>query len=128
MLDVQRCTTIKSSFIKIEVKSSFLHRVRIILEYVKAVESGQLQPNHDILREAKALASRLPLVLRDNVNGQDDENDFDSEFYAHMADGTLLAYLGAVLKSCNNLNQFVNKFNGLYQRQGSARRMRGIFF
>ncbi|CAB4054126.1 COPS6 [Lepeophtheirus salmonis] len=36
-------------------------RVKVILEYVKAVQSGELPHNHEILREAKALADRLPL-------------------------------------------------------------------
>ncbi len=35
-----------------------MFRVRLILEYVKAVESGELPINHEILREAKALANR----------------------------------------------------------------------
>jgi len=99
-------------------------RVRIILEYVKAVEAGELPSNHDVLREAKALASRLPLVVRDSAEG----SGFGDEFDAQMADGTLLAYLGAVMKSCSNLSQFVGKFNVLYQRQGPGRRMRGLFF
>ena len=63
-----------------------------------------------------------------------------------------MALLGSVMKSANNLNQFVNKFNTVvlqneivmtycddilpismfpaqvYQKQGMGRRMRGIFF
>lgn len=93
-------------------------RVRIILEYVKAVEAGSLPYNHEIMRQAKALADRLPVL----------ENErFEPDFYTQCNDAALLAYLGSVMKSCNNLNQFINKFNVLYQRQG-ARRMRGIFF
>lgn len=94
-------------------------RVRLILEYVKAVESGQLPHNHEIMREAKALADRLPVLEADR---------FKPEYYTQCNDAALLTYLGTVMKSCNNLNQFINKFNVLYQRPGSSRRMRGIFF
>ena len=40
----------------------------------------------------------------------------------------LMTYLGTITKGCNDINQLVNKFNLLYDRQGMGRRMRGIFF
>ena len=39
-----------------------------------------------------------------------------------------MTLLGTVMKSANNLNQFVNMFNTVYHKQGMGRRMRGIFF
>ena len=39
-----------------------------------------------------------------------------------------MTYLGTLTKGSNDLNQFVNKFNILHDRQGMGRRMRGIFF
>jgi len=39
----------------------------------------------------------------------------------------LITYLGALTKGCNDMNQLVNKFNVLYDRQGLARRPR-LFF
>ena len=53
---------------------------------------------------------------------------FEPEFYTQCNDVALLTYLGTIMKSCDNLNQFINKFNMLYQRQGPGRRMRGLFF
>lgn len=40
----------------------------------------------------------------------------------------LMTYLGIITKGCNNINQFVNKFNILYDRQGVGRRLRSLFF
>lgn len=40
----------------------------------------------------------------------------------------LMTYLGTITKTCNTMNQFVNKFNILYDRQSIGRRMRGLFF
>lgn len=37
-------------------------RVKLVLEYMKAVQKGQLQANHEILREAYSLCHRLPVI------------------------------------------------------------------
>uniref|UniRef100_H3AAQ8 COP9 signalosome complex subunit 6 n=1 Tax=Latimeria chalumnae TaxID=7897 RepID=H3AAQ8_LATCH len=47
-------------------------RVKVILEYVKAVESGEVPFNHEILREAYALCHRLPVLSTDK---------FKTDFY-----------------------------------------------
>lgn len=94
-------------------------RVRLVLEYVKAVDRGELEHNHEIMRQIRALSHRLPVL---------ESGRFKPEFYTQCNDVALMALLGTVMKSANNLNQFVNKFNTVYQRQGMGRRMRGIFF
>jgi len=94
-------------------------RVKLVMEYVKAVERGELPHNHDIMRQIRALSHRLPVL---------ESGRFRPEFYTQCNDVALMALLGSVMKSANNLNQFVNKFNTVYQRQGMGRRMRGIFF
>lgn len=43
-------------------------------------------------------------------------------------DVALLAYLGAITKSCNSCNKFMNRFNLLHERLSLGRKMRGIFF
>ncbi|CAG9771988.1 unnamed protein product [Ceutorhynchus assimilis] len=94
-------------------------RVKLVLEYMKAVQSGELPRNHEILREAYSMCHRLPVVQSAR---------FRQDFYNQCNDVGLMTYLGTLTKSCNDLNQFVNKFNVLYERQGLGRRMRGIFF
>lgn len=49
-------------------------------------------------------------------------------FSQQCNDVGLMAYLGTITKTCNSMNQFINKFNVLYDRQGIGRRMRGLFF
>lgn len=44
-------------------------RVRLVLQYVKAVESGQLPVNHEILREAYSLSNRLPVLQSPKFKG-----------------------------------------------------------
>lgn len=95
-------------------------RLEIVRDYVRAVENGDLEYNHEIMRDAKSLADRLPVL---------ESASFMPEFYTQCNDVALMTLMGTVQKSCNNLTQFINKFNQLYQRQGpGGRRMRGIFF
>ena len=94
-------------------------RVRLVLEYVKAVERGELEHNHEVMRQVRALSHRLPVLESDR---------FRPEFYTQCNDVALITLLGTVMKSANNLNQFVNMFNTVYHKQGMGRRMRGIFF
>jgi len=94
-------------------------RVKLVLDYVKAIQSGQVERNHEILREAHSLVHRLPVL---------NSNKFKGDFYNQCNDVGLMTYLGTITKGCNSINQFVNKFNVLYDRQGMGRRMRGLFF
>lgn len=95
-------------------------RVALIRDYVKAVEEGKLPLNHEIIREAQALTARLPVLESDH---------FQPQFYTQCNDAALMTLMGSVQKSCNNLMQFIHKYNVLHQRQwASGRRMRGIFF
>ncbi|MGH0188411.1 UNVERIFIED_CONTAM: hypothetical protein FKN15_029494 [Acipenser sinensis] len=81
--------------------------------------TGEVPFNHEILREANALCHRLPVLST---------HKFKTDFYDQCNDVGLMAYLGTITKSCNSMNQFINKFNVLYDRQGIGRRMRGLFF
>lgn len=94
-------------------------RIKIVLKYIRDVEAGKLEPNQEILREAYSLSHRLPVMQGPG---------FKEEFYTQCNDVGLITYLGALTKGCNDMNHFVNKFNVLYDRQGSGRRMRGLFY
>lgn len=47
-------------------------RVKLILMYLRAVEKGELPPNHEILRAARSLAHHLPVLNSDR---------FKADFY-----------------------------------------------
>jgi len=118
--DVSESSTVSEHLSAQHNAIKMLHnRVKILLEYIKAVEAGLLPKNHEILREAHSLCSRLPVMKTDR---------FKDEFYNQCNDVSLMTYLGSITKGCNTINQFVNKFNILYDRQGMGRRMRGLFF
>lgn len=94
-------------------------RVRIIRDYVVDVKEGKVAWNHEILREAHNLSNRLPLIQ---------SNSFRHEFFNQANDVALMTYLGMLTKGTNSMNQFVSKFNTLYDRQGMGRRMRGLYY
>ena len=94
-------------------------RVKLILDYVRDVRNESVEWNHEILRQTYNLCHRLPVITSDK---------FSEVFYNQCNDVALLTYLGMLTKGSNDMNQFVNKFNILYDRQGMGRRMRGLFF
>lgn len=94
-------------------------RVKLILDYIKAVEQGSVPKNHEILREAYSLCHRLPVL---------NTTKFRDEFYNQYNDVSLITYLGVLSKTCNTMNQFVSKFNLMHDRQQISRRMRGLLY
>ncbi|XP_048588542.1 COP9 signalosome complex subunit 6 [Nematostella vectensis] len=94
-------------------------RVKMIMEYVKAVKAGEAPCNHEIMRDALSLCQRLPVMKTDIFKG---------DFYDQCNDVMLMCYLATVTKGCNSLNEFINKFNVVHDRHGMGRRMRGLLF
>lgn len=147
-------------------------RVRAVLATVRAIRDGALPPRPALLREARALSNRLPLLTSQqfrthfynvsmliNPQGQVSHNRKSilntpgvrfnlttamltnllhkvyqkdllkcNVFFQQCNDVALMTYLGTITKGCNAINQLVNRFNVLYDRQGMGRRMRGLFF
>lgn len=94
-------------------------RVQLIRDFVRDTQEKKIDWNHEILRESFNLSHRLPVVSNEL---------FKDEFFTQCNDVGLQTYLGMLTKGTNSMNQFVNKFNLLYDRQGMGRRMRGLFF
>lgn len=91
------------------------NRVRLILDYIKDTKSGKIPVNHEVLREIFNLCHRMPIISSDG---------FNEEFFVQSNDVALLTYLGALTKCSNTINQFVNKFSTLMERQSLGRRVR----
>lgn len=94
-------------------------RIKVLLKYVNEVETGKLQADQEILRDVYALSHRLPVMQGEA---------FQEEFYTQCNDVGLISFLGSMTKGCNDMNHFVNKFNVLYDRQSSGRRMKGLYY
>ncbi|ODM93919.1 COP9 signalosome complex subunit 6 [Orchesella cincta] len=91
-------------------------RVRLILDYVRAVEKGEAPMCHDALRLAKSLSHRLPVIQPDR---------FKTDFYEQCSDVSLITYLGMITKGCEEAHQFITRFNMLHEKYAAgSRRMR----
>lgn len=65
-----------------------------------------------------SLCHRLPVM---------ESGDFYRDLYTHFNDVALVAYLGVLTKCSNELNDFCNKFNALYDRQVVSRKVKSLF-
>jgi hypothetical protein len=68
------------------------NRVRLILEYIRAMERGEVPKSHEVLREAKSLTHRLP-VLNSEI--------FQEEYYTvYLLDVNLVVFLTLMMSCC----------------------------
>ena len=91
-------------------------RVAVLLEYLKAVESGSLAPDYDILRGVSALAYQLPRV----DSGQGPSADATAQ---QLRDTLLVAHLAALTKVAASFSDLIDKFHASQDRRGAALRL-----
>lgn len=94
-------------------------RVRLLLDYLKAVQSGDLPKDHKVLRKVSSLCHQLPVL---------DGTAFQKEFHSQTNDVMLMAYLAAITKGLATTSEFVQKVNTIYDRHGLGRRARGLIY
>jgi len=114
--DANECSLVADHLAAQHSAIKMLHsRVRLILDYVKAVEKGEAPMCHDALRLAKSLSHRLPVIQPER---------FKADFYEQCSDVSLITYLGMITKGCEEAHQFVTRFNMLHEKHAVSRRMR----
>lgn len=93
-------------------------RLKLILEHLKEGKNLDKSNNNEILREYVSLCHRLPVM---------ESPEFYRDLYTHCNDVALIAYLGVLTKCSNEVNDFCNKFNALYDRQVVGRKVKALF-
>jgi len=88
-------------------------RMLLLLEYIKAIKNKQLPRNDDLLREIGSLCQRLPIINSDDNNNQ----LFRDDFNVQQSDVALLALLACCTQEINTLNDYINKFNIVHEKQ-----------
>ncbi|CAF3188622.1 unnamed protein product [Rotaria socialis] len=108
-------TSIVSDQIAIQFNAIRLlyQRMLMLLEYVRAVKEGQLERNDDLLREIGSLCQRLPIINTDDNNNQMFREDFDIQ----QSDVALLALLACCTQEISTLNDYLNKFQAVHDKQ-----------
>eukprot|EP00457_Paulinella_chromatophora_P010582 gb/GEZN01010690.1/.p1 GENE.gb/GEZN01010690.1/~~gb/GEZN01010690.1/.p1 ORF type:complete len:360 (+),score=30.00 gb/GEZN01010690.1/:47-1081(+) len=77
-------------------------RIRVILQFLQAVDEGKIKADQKVLRQIKTLCNRLP-----TMNSKSFKNDFFTEYN----DAMLVAYLAAITKAQTDLTSLVSKHN-----------------
>ncbi|VVC36671.1 COP9 signalosome subunit 6,JAB1/MPN/MOV34 metalloenzyme domain,Rpn11/EIF3F, C-terminal [Cinara cedri] len=93
-------------------------RVKMLLDYLKEAKNSEKPINNEILREYISLCHRLPVM---------ESGEFYRDLYTHCNDVALIAYLGVITKCSNEVNDYCNKFNALYDRQVVGRKVKPLF-
>ncbi|CAI8011402.1 COP9 signalosome complex subunit 6 [Geodia barretti] len=94
-------------------------RVRLLLDYLKAVQAGDLPKNHEILRKVSSLCHQLPVL---------DGTSFQKEFHSMTNDVVLMTYLATITKGLATTSELVQKVNTIYDRHGLGRRARSLMY
>jgi COP9 signalosome complex subunit 6 len=92
-------------------------RVRLIVDYLKGVRSGELPMNNAILRDISSLCDQLPIL---------DNQLFETSFKDQTSEVLLVAYLASITKGLGTANDFIGKINVIHDRHGMARRTKGL--
>jgi len=95
--------------------SMLTERIDVITRYLAAVQSGAVPADHELLRQIKSLAARLPAL---------DTAKFADESMRDFNNSLLVAYLGCITKGIGMVNEVVDKYNLAYEKHS---RRRGIF-
>jgi len=95
--------------------SMLTERVELLQKYVAAVQAGAVPGDHQLLRQIKAICSRLPAL---------DTDKFHEESLRDFNNTLLVAYLGCITKGTGMVNDVVDKYNVAYDKHS---RRRGIF-
>jgi len=88
---------------------NLVQRLDVIVRFLAAVQSGEIQPDPRILRMVKSMAAQIPVAHQDQA--------FESEFISQYNDTLLTTYLATLTKAANNLNDLVDKYNIVHDRK-----------
>eukprot|EP01062_Namystynia_karyoxenos_P026946 TRINITY_DN20795_c0_g1_i1.p2 TRINITY_DN20795_c0_g1~~TRINITY_DN20795_c0_g1_i1.p2 ORF type:complete len:305 (+),score=101.08 TRINITY_DN20795_c0_g1_i1:81-995(+) len=88
-------------------------RIRVVRDYLAAVEKGQHPTDHALLRSISSLCHKLPAM---------DSLKFTRSYQTEYADALLIAYLGTLTKACSSLNDLFAIIPNERQAAGRGRR------
>jgi len=90
-------------------------RIKILVNFLEATKGGKTPKDHALLRRISMLTSQLPAI---------DNDAFRHEFINEYNDALLVTYLSTVTKGSSGINELLDKFSIVNDRQS---RRRGFF-
>jgi len=92
-------------------------KIKILLKFLENTQSGELKPDHGLLRQIAGLCNLLPAI---------DTEAFKEDFLSEYNDALLVTYLSTITKGTSVINELVDRYNTAYDRH-SRRRGFGFF-
>jgi COP9 signalosome complex subunit 6 len=89
--------------------SSLRDRVKILRQFLRDVEHGKIEADHQLLRSVKSICNCLPTMST---------TEFDSAFLAEFNDAKMVALLASITKGSNLSAEVVANFNQIYSISG----------
>jgi len=77
-------------------------RIKILAQYLRENEAGNLPRDEGLLRSINALCHLLPAI---------DSEKFKEDFLTEYNDALLITYLSSITKTSNAINEMIEKFN-----------------
>jgi len=87
-------------------------KINILKNFLAATASGQVKPDHGLLRQIAGLCNLLPAI---------DTDAFKEDFLNEYNDALLVTYLSSITKGASIINDMVDRYNTAYDRQGRRR-------
>ncbi|EES14305.1 hypothetical protein BDA96_07G231000 [Sorghum bicolor] len=93
-------------------------RVRVIHQYLVAMQKGDIPVDNSLLRQVSSLVRRLPAM---------ESQKFQDDFLMEYNDTLLMTYLAMFTNCSSTMNELVEKINTSYERPTARRGGRGAF-
>ncbi|GJN03888.1 hypothetical protein PR202_ga21382 [Eleusine coracana subsp. coracana] len=93
-------------------------RVRVIHQYLVAMQKGETPVDNSLLRQVASLVRRLPAM---------ESQKFQDDFLMEYNDTLLMTYLAMFTNCSSTMNELVEKISTSYERPATRRGGRGAF-
>ena len=90
---------------------SLQQRIKLLIDYLNKIESNQIKPNDQILRNIQSVCNRLPTNTHEKF-----KNDFINE----MSNGMMMTYLSSMTKTATKVNSTLNLYDQLNDGRGAG--------
>lgn len=94
-----------------------INRIAALHQLVSQMQAGSIPYDHQLVREATALISRLPVL---------DSPQFHDDYLSEYNDTMLTVYMSTVTKGLSSVHDIIERYNTAYDRSGPRSRRGGF--
>lgn len=83
---------------------SLQHRVKLLIDYLDAVEKGKIKPDQGILQGINSVCNRLPTMVNEK---------FQEDFHSELANSMMMTYLASMNKTGDQVDKMLDLYESL---------------